>query len=88
MTDAFSSSTLYQVIEARQRLQDYAMANELVLNYFVLFKNSGLVLNHELIARLPEVSQMLSYPDYDRFLEELVDRYHVQEVRRCSTVKL
>lgn len=81
ISEPFSSGNLYQVIETRQRLQDYSIASDLVLNYYVLFKNSGLVLNSDIIARLEEAAGLVVYPrERSDFLNSLAQSYHYREV--------
>jgi two-component system response regulator YesN len=89
MDDPFDSTSLYRTIEARGKLQDYYNSSELILNYYILFKKSGLVLNNEYTAKLDEFSHVLQYPGRgDNFLRELAESYHYRDVIPAGQVQL
>jgi two-component system response regulator YesN len=87
--DPFDSANLYRTIEARGRLQEYYNSNELIMNYFLIFKNSRLVLNNDYTSRLDDFSRVLRYPDQpEGFLQSIVENYHNRDVVPAGNVTL
>jgi two-component system response regulator YesN len=87
--DPFASANLYRMIEARGRLQEYYNTNELIMNYYIVFKNSHLVLNNDYITRLDDFSSILQYPSQrEGYLKSLVEKYHDRDVIPAGAVSL
>lgn len=80
---------LYRTIEARGRLLEYYISNELIMNYFIVFKNNQLVLNNDYTSRLDDFSSVLQYPNQsENFLQSLVETYHNRDVIPAGNVSL
>ncbi|MBD2869004.1 helix-turn-helix domain-containing protein [Paenibacillus arenilitoris] len=81
IAEPFGSDSLYRVIETRNRLQEYAALNELVLDFFILYKNNELVLNDKFIARFGDFGDTLSYsPEEAELLPALKKSYYYKEM--------
>ncbi|WP_128658275.1 helix-turn-helix domain-containing protein [Paenibacillus sp. 598K] len=85
----FEGANTYRVLETQQRLYSYNVSNNFIVDYFLFFKNSGLVLSPKTTYEMPRFyNQMLRYDgtDYDAWREELFDRYYNREFQPVRQV--
>ncbi|MBT2287682.1 helix-turn-helix domain-containing protein [Paenibacillus albidus] len=83
VTNPFSSTTTYKVLETQKNLYSYNTSNNFVLDYYLLFKNSNLALSSKSTYELPSFYRhVLSNPgtDYETWRSDLFSNYRNREV--------
>lgn len=81
VTDPFSGTNTYKVLETQKRLYSYNVSNNFVLDYFLLFKNSNLALSSKTSYELSRFYRStLTYADknYDSWRSEMFGNFHAQ----------
>lgn len=83
ISDPFNAAQTYKVIETQKSLYNYSVSNNFVLDYYLVFKNSDLVLSYNSTYELPMFYRyVLSYPgtDYEEWKADLLGSYRNGEV--------
>ncbi|MDF2963559.1 MAG: transcriptional regulator, AraC family [Paenibacillus sp.] len=89
ITDPYSSTNLYRLIEARDRLKEYYYSNELVMSYYIYFKNSGLVLNNEFNSQIEDFPNFVRYIyEKEDFIQSFIKSYYYRQVLPANQVSL
>jgi len=81
LQDAYTGSNTYRILDTRGGLNEYALTNDFILGYYILFSNSDLALSAKETYRLPEFYQdTLHYNDmnYADWKQEFLVKYRKQ----------
>ena len=79
VTDPFKGSNIMQVLNTRETLVDYALTNNFMLEYFILYEDGDVVLGPNLTYRLGDFHEaVFRYPDMSEaaWRSLLFDDYH------------
>ncbi|MFS0723063.1 helix-turn-helix domain-containing protein [Paenibacillus sp. 1P07SE] len=85
----FEGSNTFKVLETQQRLYSYNMSNNFIVDYYLFFKNSGLVLSSKTTYEMPRFyKQILNYEGvgYETWEQSLFERYYNREFQPVSRV--
>ena len=85
--DPFSTANLYKIIETREQLKNYNFYNSFILQYYIVFKNSQLLLNDNVTARLADIHNRLAFPEQSgNFIDHLINQYHYRKIMPAQSV--
>ena len=79
VTDPFKGRNVMQVLNTRDTLVDYALTNNFMLDYYIMYKDSDVVLGPHLTYRLSDFhNAVFHYPDLSEaaWRSLLFDEYH------------
>ncbi|NHN29161.1 helix-turn-helix domain-containing protein [Paenibacillus agricola] len=65
ITNPFEGANTYRVLETRKSMYNFSLSNNFIFNYFISFKNSGLVLAESSTYMLPEFEKSFQYTQMD-----------------------
>ncbi|MBD2867104.1 helix-turn-helix domain-containing protein [Paenibacillus arenilitoris] len=66
MTDPFEDANTFKTWYTAEHLYDYSTSNNFILEYFVLYQNSGVVLGHQNVYKTEQFfNQVFRYKDMD-----------------------
>jgi len=78
VTKPFEGVNTYRILETRSELYDYSLINNYILDYYVVYLNSGIVIGPKQTYFLEEFyDNFFNYEgiDYDEWLEEISKEY-------------
>ncbi|TBL80452.1 helix-turn-helix domain-containing protein [Paenibacillus thalictri] len=85
----YNSANLYRLIEAQNRLKEYYTDNGLMTDYYIFFKNNGLVLNNEFNSPVGDFPDYVHYVDEkDDYMRSLLGTYYYRQVLPAKPVLL
>ncbi|MBP1933295.1 helix-turn-helix domain-containing protein [Ammoniphilus resinae] len=82
LKDPYKGSNTYRIVETRERLKAYKTSSNFIFNYYILFKNSNLVLSSNSTYKLVDFYEHFIQPqssDYDSWYEHYLGRFHHRE---------
>lgn len=91
VTSPFEGSNTYRVLETRNRMVNYAAYNNLILDYFVFFKNSNMAMSSKLSYLLPPFYRQIlqvSNNDYNHWNELWFGQYYHKTYLAATEVML
>ena len=90
VSDPFSSTRTYKVLETQKNLYSYNTSNNFVLDYYLIFKNSNLALSSNSTYELPAFyNYVLSSAgtDYETWRSDLFSTYRNREVMASGSAQ-
>ncbi|MBW4085820.1 helix-turn-helix domain-containing protein [Paenibacillus sp. S150] len=90
VSNPFSNTTTYKVLETQKNLYSYNTSNNFVLDYYLIFKNSNLALSSNSIYELPSFYKYVlssSGTDYDTWRGDLFSTYRNREVMASGSAQ-
>ncbi|TDF92714.1 helix-turn-helix domain-containing protein [Paenibacillus piri] len=89
ISNPYNSADLYRLIEAQNRLKEYYTDNGLMMDYYIFFKNSGLVLNNEFNSPIEDFSDYVRYI-YEKgdYIQSLLGSYYYRQVLPANHILL
>ncbi|WP_171718519.1 helix-turn-helix domain-containing protein [Paenibacillus phytohabitans] len=90
VSDPFSSTRTYKVLETQKNLYSYNTSNNFVLDYYLIFKNSNLALSSNSTYELPAFyNYVLSNTgtDYETWRSDLFSTYRNREVMASGSTQ-
>ncbi|WCF06393.1 AraC family transcriptional regulator [Paenibacillus thiaminolyticus] len=86
----FAGTNTYKVMSTQKALDDYSISNRFLKDYFVVFRNSSLVISPHRVEALDEFYEdVLRYRDWDmtEWREQTLETYHSKDFIGLHTVK-
>jgi YesN/AraC family two-component response regulator len=82
LTRPFNGSNVYKILETRKSLYDYKMSNNFIVDYYLFFKNSDIVLAPNLTYTIPDFyDQYFKYDglDYNQWYDKILGKYYSKQ---------
>ncbi|MBM7582733.1 hypothetical protein JOD02_001590 [Caldicoprobacter guelmensis] len=79
INEPFKGANTYKILETRAQLYNYSLTNSFILDYYVLYLNSGIVIGPEQTYRLEQFYRFFfNYEgiDYNEWIEEIFRVYN------------
>lgn len=79
----FTGPNTYKVIQTQKELMNIPLYNQFILNYYILFNKSDIVLSHDIAYEMPKFyDNVLQYKNqsYEEWRQEWIDHFYVREV--------
>ncbi|WP_186445714.1 helix-turn-helix domain-containing protein [Paenibacillus cremeus] len=86
--EPFQGANTYAILETRKSIYNFSLSNNFLFNYFVLFKNSELVLAESTTYKLSDFSKSFQYVAMDarQWKSVFMDAYHYRKVLPAQEV--
>ncbi|NOU94786.1 helix-turn-helix domain-containing protein [Paenibacillus sp. LMG 31456] len=65
ITEPFEGANTYRIMETRKSIYNYSLSNNFIFNYFIFYKNSGIVLADSSTYLLPDFQKYFKYANMD-----------------------
>ncbi|CAG7638213.1 helix-turn-helix domain-containing protein [Paenibacillus allorhizosphaerae] len=82
VTEPFEGANTYRILDTRKSLYNYGLTNNFIFSYFVLYKNSELVLTENSTYGLEEFTRYFQYSGMELgdWKSTFLERYHTRKV--------
>ncbi|MFW5433052.1 AraC family transcriptional regulator [Paenibacillus apiarius] len=90
VSDPFVGTNTYKVMATRSALDDYSVSNRFLMDYFVIFQNSSLVISPHRVESVDSFyGDVLRYRDWDirQWKQEMLKTFHLKDFIGMRTVR-
>ncbi|UUZ85341.1 cache domain-containing protein [Paenibacillus sp. P26] len=86
--DPFEGANTYRILETRKSIYNYSLSNNFIFNYFVVFKNSDLVLAESSTYKLSDFHKQFRYAgmDAEQWKSLFTDAYYQRKILPAQDV--
>lgn len=78
--EPFNSENLYKIIETQKRLKEYSFLNNFISQYYIVFKNSNLVLSDYMTVTLSDFKDIQYINREKDYFQNIINEYHYKKV--------
>ncbi|MCM3340218.1 AraC family transcriptional regulator [Paenibacillus sp. MER TA 81-3] len=90
VSEPFAGTNTYKVMATRSALDDYSVSNRFLMDYFVIFQNSSLVISPHRVESIDAYyGDVLRYKDWDveQWKQEMLKTFHSKDFIGMRTVR-